>query len=110
MSSNIEITALWTADNSEENYTIQCINATESSTTVSITNHTMAEADMMCFIAAYDSDNRMIACNAESAILGIFEDMSLTTAYSLNGNIPRIKVFVLASDTLAPLRGAWLYP
>ena len=50
----------------------------------------------------------MIACHMESKTLHMSESTTLTASYAVSDNVKKIKAFVLAADTLVPLRGIWL--
>ncbi len=88
-------------------YSVQFVENTATSTALSLTNHTASTASVKFVAAAYDKDGKMVAIQTVDKALSASESLDLTVSYTENLNVRTVKAFVLSSSTSTPLRGTW---
>ena len=88
-----------------EKYTLNLVNSSGSSATVSVANNTGSKVSARLLIAAYDSSNKMISCNVAEKTWnnGTNAEIALTCGH----RISYVKVFILDINTNAPLFKSW---
>ena len=89
-----------------EDYAVKFVNSTTTSTTVSLTNNTLAASSVVFIIAAYNSDGKMIAVNTVDKSVASGESINLTISYKESDNAYCVKAFVVQAGTMTPLREA----
>ena len=88
-------------------YAFRSSESTAVSETVVLTNNTEEEISVQYFLAAYNSDGKMISCTVTTADLDNSESVSLTVKFSANDNVAMVKAFIVNPETLVPLYNVW---
>lgn len=89
-------------------YIIEMLDHSETSVLVSVTNSSDFSApDAHYIVAVYDPAGHMIACSMLSRQLDAQENLSLIVDFPLKSGASEVRAFVLARDSLIPLRNDW---
>lgn len=91
-------------------YAIASAGGSGTAAEASFTNRTEKTRAIVCVLAAYSGDGRLMAWDMAQASFGPSESVSLRVSWEGNGRAEQIKAFVLDGSTLAPLQRPWVRP